>query len=87
MLAKLSRPRLYRILERERLFEALEAARERGAVWISGSPGAGKTSLAASFLQARRLTGIWYDVDPGDADPASFFHYLSVVDDRRTIRE
>jgi LuxR family maltose regulon positive regulatory protein len=79
LLAKLSRPRLYRILDRERLFEVLEAARESGAVWISGPPGAGKTSLAASFLQTRRLTGIWYDVDAGDADPATFFHYLSLA--------
>src|SRR5690348_4031000 len=76
-LAKLTRPRLFRVRDRERLFRQLDAARECPAVWISGPPGAGKTSLAASYLKARRLPSIWYDVDSGDTDPASFFHHLT----------
>ena len=32
----------------------------------------GKTTLAASYLEARKLPSIWYQVDSGDADPATF---------------
>ncbi len=41
-----------------------------------GPPGVGKTTLAASWLDQRGIPGIWYQVDAGDADLATFFHYL-----------
>jgi ATP/maltotriose-dependent transcriptional regulator MalT/DNA-binding SARP family transcriptional activator len=44
--------------------------------WISGPPGAGKTTLAASYVDARRYRCLWYQVDADDADVATFFHYL-----------
>jgi DNA-binding SARP family transcriptional activator len=62
---------------RERLFAALDAVRSKPLVWICGWPGAGKTVLASSYLEARSRPALWYQVDAGDADPATFFYYLS----------
>jgi ATP/maltotriose-dependent transcriptional regulator MalT len=58
-LAKLTRPRLYRVSPRERLFRLLDERREHPALWITGAPGAGKSALLASYLDARRLETIW----------------------------
>jgi ATP/maltotriose-dependent transcriptional regulator MalT/DNA-binding SARP family transcriptional activator len=76
-LAKLARPKLHQVLPRERLFARLNECRTRSLVWVMGPPGAGKTSLVASYLDAIRATGVWYQVDPGDRDLETFFHYLS----------
>ncbi len=42
-------------------------------------PGAGKTTLVASWLESRALPGIWYQIDSGDADAATFFYYLGLA--------
>jgi LuxR family transcriptional regulator, maltose regulon positive regulatory protein len=76
-LAKLTRPKLHKVLARTRLFALLDAGRERSLTWVVGPPGAGKTALAASYLDARKLSGVWYHLDASDHDPATFFHYLS----------
>jgi ATP/maltotriose-dependent transcriptional regulator MalT len=77
MLAKLTGPRVHEAIARERLFARLDDERQRRpALCVVGPPGAGKTTLVASWLDARKLDGIWYQVDPGDADLATFFYYL-----------
>ena len=48
----------------------------RSAICVVGPPGAGKTTLVASWLDARLLPGIWYQIDPGDTDLATFFYYV-----------
>jgi LuxR family transcriptional regulator, maltose regulon positive regulatory protein len=80
-LAKLSRPRLYDAVARSRLFAILDQGHQHPLVWICAPPGAGKTTLVASYLEARKRSGIWYQIDKADADPAGFFYYLRLAAD------
>ena len=77
MLAKLSRPKLHNVLVRPRLFALLDQGQTRAVTWVAGPPGAGKTALVASYLETNKLKNIWYQLDAGDHDIATFFHYLS----------
>lgn len=79
-LAKLTRPRVHEAVPRERLFARLdEEGNRRSALCVVGPPGAGKTTLVAGWLDAGKREGIWYQVDPGDADLATFFYYLRLA--------
>jgi ATP/maltotriose-dependent transcriptional regulator MalT len=78
-LAKLTRPRPHQAVERRRLFAALDDARRVPLVWLTAPPGAGKTTLAATYLEGAARAVVWYQVDPGDSDPAAFFHYLALA--------
>lgn len=75
-LGKLRGPRLRRVFERERPFADLDAGAAAPGCWIAGPPGMGKTTLVATYLQAAARPCIWLQLDAGDADPATFVHFL-----------
>lgn len=77
--AKLVRPGVASVIARERLFAAFEADGAAAIVWICGQAGAGKTLLAASYIEARHLPSLWYQFDTGDADPGTFFYHLGLA--------
>jgi hypothetical protein len=77
--AKLSLPRLAQGVSRPRLFALLDEARRGAGTWIAAPGGAGKTTLAATYLIERGLPYLWYQLDSDDADPATFFYYLGIA--------
>jgi len=79
LLAKIAHPGSAGIFPRERLFRQLDQRRETPAIWVSAPAGSGKTTLAASYLESRKLPSIWYRVDEGDADIATFFYYMGIA--------
>jgi ATP/maltotriose-dependent transcriptional regulator MalT/DNA-binding SARP family transcriptional activator len=74
--AKLSPPRLRQALPRERLFDWLDAQRDHAGLWLAAQPGAGKTMLAAGWLESRGLPFLWYRLDADDNDIGHFFGML-----------
>lgn len=75
--AKLSIRKARGAVDRERLFERLDAASPAALIWIQGPAGAGKSTLAAGWVSRRNLPVLWYQVDADDADPATIFSYLA----------
>lgn len=79
-LAKLTVPSIGRVLQRPRLFRLLDRTRKsQPIIWITGPPGSGKTTLAASYVSHKKIPCLWYRIDEGDSDLASFFHYLGLA--------
>ncbi len=75
-LAKTTRPSLAGIIPRDRLFSMLDRVRGGSIIWVTGPPGCGKTTAAASYLEHAGIPSVWYQLDESDADVASFFYYL-----------
>lgn len=83
-LGKLSPPRLGRVIGRDRLFAEIDQFSAAPGLWIAGPPGIGKTTLVASYLDARALPCLWLQLDASDADPATLFHFLRATAMRLT---
>lgn len=75
--AKLSVPRVQYATRRERLFRRMDGTAP--IIWVTAPPGAGKTTLAASFAAPRKRPCLWYQIDGDDADPATFFHFMALA--------
>ena len=69
------------------MFALLDKGRKSSVIWITGPPGSGKTTLVGSYLDSRKLNHIWYQLDSGDADVATFFYYMSLATDERESRK
>ena len=73
LLAKITPPACHELMARPRLSCFLARNGQPCITWIVGPPGAGKTSLAVSYLPQRKGARLWFQVDAGDRDPAAFF--------------
>lgn len=80
--AKLTVPRLGRVLSRTRLLKQCDRLTAHKLVWIAAPAGSGKTTLLVDYLGSRKPAHLWYQVDAGDRDIASFFNNLATAVER-----
>ena len=64
---------------RRQLFARLDEFESFAVIWISAPAGYGKTTAISGYLRGRRRPAVWYQCDEGDADVASFFHYVTLA--------
>lgn len=76
LLTKITPPRGNNLVSRQRLFQRLDDLSDIPLVWMVGPPGSGKTSLASSYLSQHTGGYLWYQLDEGDANIGTFFHYF-----------
>ncbi|MDB5099280.1 MAG: transcriptional activator protein [Cyanobacteria bacterium RYN_339] len=64
-------------LDRERLYQALDELEGLPLALVTAGAGYGKSSLVASWLRARGLATLWYELGARDADPQLFSIHLA----------
>ena len=77
--AKVTPPKLSNYMHRRRLYRLLDSKSDNDVIWISGPGGSGKTTLVRGYIDHLKLPCMWYQVDQGDIDPASFFYHLGMA--------
>jgi LuxR family transcriptional regulator, maltose regulon positive regulatory protein len=75
--AKWGSPRITNAFVRQRLFQTLDGMTARQCTWLVAPGGYGKTYLLQSYLKSGRRSAIWYNLDEGDSDIATFFDDFS----------
>ena len=78
-MVKISRPVPKGVYLRKRLFERLDELRQNPVTWVSAPAGSGKTTLIGSYIEEEHLPCLWYQLDSGDGDIATFFYYLGLA--------
>jgi LuxR family transcriptional regulator, maltose regulon positive regulatory protein len=76
VIRKISFPSLPPVVPRKRLLHKLDQRGHYSVTWIAGMAGSGKTTLAAGHLARLHAPCLWYSIDEGDEDLATFFFYL-----------
>jgi len=68
------------------VFAQIDADDSLPGLWISGPAGFGKSTLIATYLEARALPTAWLQLDAGDADASTFAHFLGATSASRAPR-
>ncbi|MDX2440720.1 MAG: hypothetical protein QNK40_09235, partial [Desulfobacterales bacterium] len=84
---KITPPALPKVVLRKRLFHLLDKKQHYQVTWVSGVAGSGKTTLVASYLDSGHFPCLWYQMDEGDGDIATFFYYLGLAAKKATPRK
>ena len=79
VIAKITRPNFARVCQRTGLYGLLDELNTTPLIMVSGAPGAGKTTLVACYVDYRKIPCLWYQLDAGDEDLATFFHFFSIA--------
>jgi LuxR family maltose regulon positive regulatory protein len=84
---KIIRPTPKDVYLRHRLFDRLDHMRRFPVIWISAPAGSGKTTLVSSYIGDRNIPCLWYQLDRGDADLATFFYFMREASKKATPRK
>ena len=77
--AKLRPPVTQTVIARERLFKQLHQLYHYPLTLVSAPAGWGKTTLLASWLEARQSSALWLSLSDYDNEPLRFLRYLCAM--------